>query len=126
MEYYTELQNSGTFQQKLRSETYWYIDSLLQQTEDLFFEPLEVITYKNDIESTTSIEKGLAFSYFNRRINSRRDDLLLDVFIRIAPHIITYTRKYPRLVDVLSQIGGFKNLLWVFFTLFYHFYNKRR
>ncbi|CAD8168572.1 unnamed protein product [Paramecium pentaurelia] len=112
----TNLKNPKSPYQPKGQDLFTTISSNIYKEISIYLEPLTTITDVGLIQTELEYEKTLRYGRHTEMLDLSQTDLIMNVIIRLDTTEYVDYRTYPKIQEILAELGG----LWqVLFTLFY-------
>ncbi|CAD8161459.1 unnamed protein product [Paramecium pentaurelia] len=112
----TNLKNPNSPYQPKGQDLFTTISSNIYKEISIYLEPLTTITDVGLIQTKLEYEKTLRYGRHTEMLDLSQSDLIMNVVIRLDTTEYVDYRTYPKIQEILAELGG----LWqVLFSLFY-------
>ncbi|CAK80392.1 unnamed protein product (macronuclear) [Paramecium tetraurelia] len=114
--YTTNLKNPNSPYQPKGQDLFTTISNNIYKEISIYLEPLTTITDVGLIQTDLEYEKTLRYGRHTEMLDLNQSDLIMSVIIRLDTTEYIDYRTYPKIQEILAELGG----LWqVLFCLFY-------
>ncbi|CAD8150135.1 unnamed protein product [Paramecium octaurelia] len=112
----TNLKNPNSPYQPKGQDIFTTISNNIYKEISIYLEPLTTITDVGLIQTYLDYEKTLRYGRHTEMLDLSQSDLIMNVIIRLDTTEYVDYRTYPKIQEILAELGG----LWqVLFSLFY-------
>ncbi|CAD8080226.1 unnamed protein product [Paramecium sonneborni] len=112
----TNLKNPNSPYNPKGQDLFTTISSNIYKEISIYLEPLTTITDIGLIQTNLKYEKTLRYGRHTEMLDLSQSDLIMNVVIRLDTTELVDYRTYPKVQEILAELGG----LWqVLFSLFY-------